>query len=153
DENARPRKILEAMLRSCTQMERLVRNFADLSEIEGHAIHLRLGTHDAGEMLDLAAEAAAESALARGVAIEVDKPSANVHLTCDRERILRALHHLSDNAVKHAPQGSTVTLSVSERAGEVTFSVLDRGDGLSRETRKNLFDRHWHAKRANRVGA
>jgi len=151
--SARPRKILEAMLRSCTQMERLVRNFADLSEIEGNAVHLRMGTHDAGEMLDIAAEAAADNARARSLTLEVDKPAGHLHLRCDRERVLRSLHHLIDNAIKHAPEASTVTLSVSQRGGDVVFGVLDRGDGLSAQTKRNLFDRHWHAKRANRVGA
>jgi signal transduction histidine kinase len=153
DADARPRKILEAMLRSCTQMERLVRNFADLSEIEGNAVHLRTGTHDAGEMLELAAQAAAESANARSITIEVDRPTTNVHVICDRDRMLRMLHHLIDNAVKHAPEASTITLSVSPRGDDVVFSVVDRGAGLSAQTRRNLFDRHWHAKRANRVGA
>ena len=31
--------------------------------------------------------------------------------------------------------------------------MTDRGAGLSPQVRKNLYDRHWHAKRANRVGA
>lgn len=153
DADARSRKILEAMLRSCTQMERLVRNFADLSEIEGNAVHLRTGTHDAGEMLELAGEAAASSAHARSLTIELDRPATNLHVVCDRERMLRSLHHLIDNAVKHAPEASTITLSVTARGEDVTFSVVDRGDGLSPQTRRNLFDRHWHAKRANRVGA
>jgi signal transduction histidine kinase len=151
--DTRSRKILEAMLRSCTQMERLVRNFADLSEIDGNAVHLRIGTHDAGEMLELAAQAAGEAARARSITIEIDRPATNVHVACDRERMLRSLHHLLDNAIKHAPEASTITLSVTLRGDDVTFSVVDRGDGLSAQTRRNLFDRHWHAKRANRVGA
>ena len=60
--HARSVKILEAMLRSCTQMERLIRNFADLSEIESDTVTLRLGIHDAGEMAELAATAMAEAA-------------------------------------------------------------------------------------------
>jgi signal transduction histidine kinase len=67
--------------------------------------------------------------------------------------MLRALHHLVDNAIKHAPEASTVTLSVSERAGDVSFGVLDRGPGLSAQTRRHLFDRQWHAKQAGRAGA
>jgi signal transduction histidine kinase len=153
DADARPRKILEAMLRSCAQMERLVRNFADLSEIEGNAVHLRTGTHDAGEMLELAAQAADDAAKARSITIEVDRPPTNLHLVCDRERMLRSLHHLIDNAIKHAPESSTITISVTAKGDVVSFTVVDRGTGLSMQTRRNLFDRHWHAKRANRVGA
>lgn len=153
EENARSKKILEAMLRSCAQMERLVRNFADLSEIEGNAVSLRLGLHDAGEMLDFAAEAAADAAKAKTVAIEVDKPDEQVVVKCDRDRLMRAINHVLDNAVKFAPNGSTVTLTVSEKNGTASFGVIDRGPGLSAQVKRNLFDRQWHAKRANRVGA
>lgn len=151
--HARSVKILEAMLRSCTQMERLIRNFADLSEIESDTVTLRLGLHDAGEMAELAATAMAEAAQARSVLIEVQKADPRVTMTCDRERILRALGHVVENAVKAAPEGSTVTLTVALHDDEVCFSVTDRGAGLSPQVRKNLYDRHWHAKRSNRVGA
>lgn len=153
DASARSVKILEAMLRSCSQMERLIRNFADLSEIEGNGVALRLGVHDAAEMLELVAEASSEAARARSVSIALLKPEHPVTIRCDRERVLRAIGHIVENAVKHAPEGSTVTLSVALRDDTVCFSVIDRGPGLSPQVRKNLYDRHWHAKRANRVGA
>jgi signal transduction histidine kinase len=153
DASSRSIKILEAMLRSCTQMERLIRNFADLSEIEGDAVSLRVGLHDAQEMLELAAAASADAARARSLTLEVLGPPAPISMHCDRERMLRAIGHVVENAVKLAPEGSTVTLAVVERDGTVSFSVVDRGPGLSPQVRKNLFDRQWHAKRANRVGA
>jgi signal transduction histidine kinase len=153
EQNARSRRILEAMLRSCAQMERLVRNFADLSEIEGGAVNLRLGLHDVGEMLDIAAEAARESARLRSVEIVVNKPDQRVAMCCDRDRVVRALGHLVDNAVKAAPEGSAVTLALTERGEDVELSVTDHGAGLAPQVRRNLFDREWHAKRANRVGA
>jgi signal transduction histidine kinase len=151
--NARSVKILEAMLRSCTQMERLIRNFADLSEIEGDSLTLRLGLHDAGEMAELAANAMAENARARSVTLDVRKANPPITVTCDRDRFLRALGHIVENAVKVAPEGSTVTIAVSQRGDEVCFAVTDHGEGLSPQVKKNLYDRHWHAKRANRVGA
>ncbi len=153
DGNARSLKILEAMLRSCSQMERLIRNFADLSEIEADSVTLRLGLHDAGEMLEMAAAAIAETALGRSVAVELRKPEEHLTLTCDRDRMLRAIGHTVENAVKLAPAGSTVTLAVSLHGPDVCFAVTDRGPGLTPQVRRNLYDRHWHAKRASRVGA
>jgi signal transduction histidine kinase len=147
-------RILEAMLRSCSQMERLIRNFADLSEIEADAVALRTGLHDAGELLDLAAEAVRDAATVRSVILEVVKPEPPIVIRCDRDRLLRAISHVVDNAIKHAPAGSTVTLSVGLRSADtVAFAVIDRGSGLAPDVRTNLFDRHWHAKRTNREGA
>ncbi len=153
DANARSVKILEAMLRSCSQMERLIRNFADLSEIEANTLQLRLGLHDAGEVAELAAEAMRVTAESRSVSLEVVKPAPPITMTCDRDRLLRAIGHVVENAAKLAPVGSTVTVSVMLHGGEVCFAVIDRGPGLSPQVRKNLYDRHWHAKRATRVGA
>ncbi|MDB5215320.1 MAG: Osmosensitive channel histidine kinase KdpD [Myxococcaceae bacterium] len=153
DASARSVKILEAMLRSCSQMERLIRNFADLSEIEADSVSLRLGLHDAGEMLEIAAAAIAETAAARSVAIELRKPEEHVTMTCDRDRLLRSIGHVIENAVKLAPAGSTVSLSVALEGNDVCFAVTDRGPGLTPQVRRNLYDRHWHAKRASRVGA
>jgi signal transduction histidine kinase len=151
--SARSRRILEAMLRSCAQMERLVRNFADLSEIEGGTVALRLGLHDAGEVLTLAAESIRDAAEARHLSVEVEKPERPVTISADRDRLLRAVVHVAENAVKCAPEGSTVTLAARGDEREMVFSVTDRGPGLSTQVKKNLFDRSWHAKRANRVGA
>lgn len=153
DEHARSVKILEAMLRSCTQMERLIGNFGDLSEIEGESVALRLGSHDAGEMAEIAANAMADAARARSVVLEVRKAAPPVTMTCDRDRILRALGHVVENAIKAATEGSAVTIAVAVHDGDVSISVTDRGAGLSPQVRKNLYDRHWHAKRANRGGA
>ena len=74
-------------------------------------------------------------------------------MTCDRDRMLRSIGHVVENAVKLAPAGSTVTLAVGLQGSDVCFAVTDRGPGLTPQVRRNLYDRHWHAKRASRVGA
>ena len=152
DANDRSIRILDAMLRSCAQMERLIRNFGDLSEIESDTVTLHLALHDAGEMAELAAAAIADAARLRSVSVELRKPNPPIMMTCDRERILCALGHVLDNAIKVAPEGSTVTLSVGPRADDVCFEVTDRGAGLSADVRKNVFDRLWLGRRAERSG-
>lgn len=154
EEGGRSRRVLQAILRSCKQMERLVRDFGDLSEIEADAVELRLGIHDAAEMLTMAAEAAKPGGLARSVSLEVLASQGEpLLLRCDRDRMLRAIGHVVDNAVRFSPDGGIVSLAVDEVDDEVRFTVVDRGAGFSEETLANLYDRTWHAKRADRVGA
>lgn len=152
ESGARSRRVLEAILRSCKHMERLIRNFADLSEIEAGTIELRLGLHDAGEILAQTREGLLEEAAARSVAIELATPAEHVLFACDRERFARALRNIVENAVRVAPSGSAVTLGVRAVDDDVVFDVTDRGPGLSPPVKRNLFDRQWHAKRADRVG-
>lgn len=149
--SARQRRILEAMLRSCGQMERLVRNFADLSEIEGGAVALRVSSHDAGEMLELTAQAANEAASAKRITLVTEKPAERVVIVCDRDRVLRALGHLVDNAVRHAPGGSSIELTVDGDAKIASFTVTDHGEGISAELRPHIFDRAFLVRRSNKV--
>lgn len=151
--SGRSRRVLQAILRSCKQMERLVRDFGDLSEIESDALELRMGIHDSGQMLEMAAEAARQNALARNIEIGVRRAEPPPLLRCDRERMLRAIAHVLDNAVRFSPDGGSVSLTEEVRDGDVRISVSDQGPGLSEETLANLYDRTWHAKRAERVGA
>lgn len=151
--NARSVKILEAMLRSCTQMERLIRNFGDLSAIEADTVELRRGAHDVGAMLERAADDAKERGAAKSVKVEVTKPAAPIALACDHDRLVRALGHLLDNAIEAAPRESSVALSAVARGDSLAFTVVDRGEGPSEDVREHLFDRSWLTQRAGRVGA
>ena len=152
--SGRSRRVLQAILRSCKQMERLVRDFGDLSQIESDAVELRRGIHDAGQMLALAVEAYREAAALRSVMLAITEPPFAIVLRCDRDRLLRALDHVLENALRHAPEGSTVRVGATERgAGEVAFVVTDTGGGLDDETLEHLYDRTWHGRRAARVGA
>jgi signal transduction histidine kinase len=151
--SGRSRRVLQAILRSCKQMERIVRDFGDLSEIEGDALVLRMGLHDARQMLEMSVEAARTEGEARSIQLALVLPAQPILIQCDRDRILRALHHVLHNAVRFAPDGSTVTAALHEQDGDVSFAITDRGPGITQETLAHLYDRTWHAKRAERVGA
>ena len=80
------------------------------------------------------------------------KPEAPVPLGCDRERLLGALGQITENAVRHAPANSAVVLAVTMEGENVELAVTDHGPGLAPDLRAHLFDRTWHARRANRSG-
>lgn len=155
DESAgRSRRVLKAVLRSCKQMERLVRDFADLSEIESGTVVLRPSEQDAREMLAIAAEnARANGGTTRNVTLNVSRADNPILMRCDRDRLLRALAHVLDNAVRFTPEGGAVEIAVTELAGYVYFTVTDHGPGLKPDTLDHLYDRTWHAKRPDRTGS
>lgn len=154
EDNARQRRILEAMVRSCAQMERLVKNFADLSEIENATLVLKRADADAHELLEVTRSTV--MAGARSAArpeIVVTTPSVRTALRCDRERLARALLHLAERAERVAPRGTVVTLTVEASERAVSFGIHDRGKVLSEDARVHLFDRRWHAEHDRTSGA
>lgn len=59
---------------------------------------------------------------------------------CNRDLIERALTNLIDNAIKHSPQFSTITIAVSYDTNSVIFKVVDKGKGISVQEQDSIFD-------------
>ena len=55
--------------------------------------------------------------------------------------LFRAVANLLDNAVRHAAEGGTVTLDISERPGGTVITVTDDGPGAPPEERARMVQR------------
>lgn len=75
---------------------------------------------------------------ARGVRVRLDLEEAEV---LGRESELeRVVRNLLDNALSHAPDGTSVFVSLAREGDEVCVSVRDQGAGVSVEDRERIFE-------------
>ena len=58
-----------------------------------------------------------------------------------RDRLVRVLCNLLDNALRHGPRGGRVQLTLDEERGGVVVGVEDEGPGVPAELRASLFDK------------
>lgn len=63
----------------------------------------------------------------------------------DAGHIERIIFNLLNNAFKHAPAHSTVSLSAHANEGEALICVEDEGPGIEQEQQQHLFDRFFRA--------
>lgn len=77
----------------------------------------------------------------RRFVIDVDTRMAPV--LADRGRIEQAVNNLLANAMRHAPEGDTVTVSVLPDGGSAVVAVADRGPGLGAQEIERVFDRFY----------
>jgi signal transduction histidine kinase len=97
-----------------------------------------------GAVLTDAREELAAAALVKGLEVEAAvEPGRIVH--GDREVLKRAVTNLLDNAIRVAPEGSTVRLAHGEHEGWAWLAVSDDGPGIAPEHRQSIFDRFWRA--------
>ena len=61
----------------------------------------------------------------------------------DRTRLEQALENLAANALRHAPEDSSVWLRAVNDAGSVTILVSDEGPGIPQEHVSKVFDRFY----------
>lgn len=83
-------------------------------------------------------------ARSRGVHVELELPEDAVPaVRADADRVRQMLTILTDNALRYAPEGSTVTLKL-EAAGEgCRFYVSDHGPGIPDSEKQRVFDRFY----------
>ncbi len=96
--------------------------------------------------VEAAIESLTPTAEQRSVAIDVLAAPATVDDGCcamaSPEALSRTVRNLIDNATRHAPPNSTVTVTITrpEGAGTVVVSVDDSGPGFSDEFRDHAFE-------------
>jgi signal transduction histidine kinase len=81
-------------------------------------------------------------ATARGVTVAVGGPPA-VACQVDEPTVRRAISNLVDNAIRHAPSGSTVDVLVERARDRVAVTVTDHGPGIPAAEQAHIFERFW----------
>lgn len=89
-------------------------------------------------------------ALARGRSLALDAPDAPVLVRGLPGPLAQAVRNLVENALKHAPEGSTVALSIDKAC---RFTVADEGPGIAEVDRPHIFKRFWRRDRNAGDGA
>ena len=80
------------------------------------------------------------------------EPTYRAEGTCtvlaSRDEIHQVIYNLTDNAVKYAPPGSTVQLSLSRQGEQVVLTVEDNGPGIPAEDLPRIFERFYRVDKA-----
>jgi signal transduction histidine kinase len=78
-----------------------------------------------------------------GAEVELKLPDGPVAAHCDRERAAQIVRILLDNALRHTPEGTHVTVSAERQDGAAELTVADTGPGLGAEPARHAFERFY----------
>jgi two-component system, OmpR family, sensor kinase len=125
------------------RLQKLSVDLLDLSRLDAGSVKLH---PEAVDLTDLARSVAREfmPALAdHHTELAVRLPREGVEARCDRERVAQIMRILLDNALRHTPQGTQVTVSANRDNGAAELMVADSGPGLSAGLDGKVFDRFY----------
>jgi two-component system OmpR family sensor kinase len=103
------------------------------------------------EVVDEVVRAARVLASPKDVSIEPTTVSSAV-FTGDEDLIRRLLVNLLDNAVRHAPRGSTVRADLERAPDGYAISITDQGPGIPSAMQPHIFERFYRADAARGRG-
>lgn len=128
------------------RLGRLVTDLSVLSAVDEDALTLEREEVDPAAVVAAAAAAAAPRFANKAVKLDVHSGRDLPVLSLDRHRIEQILANLLDNALRHTPEGGTVTASarVLDRH-RVRISVKDTGEGIAPERLEAIFERFHRA--------
>jgi len=118
---------------------RMLTNLLDIGKADEGQLAPQRQPIDAAELLRAAAEELQAVAAASELALVVQADATELH--ADRDLLHRVLANLIENAIRHAPSGSTIEISAHRAAGGVELRIRDQGPGIPEAQRERVFER------------
>jgi two-component system phosphate regulon sensor histidine kinase PhoR len=141
-------RLLGILERQSSEMEALVSDLTDLSQIESGAVTLQPERIPVRSLLASVVRDLQSAAEARGVSVAVESPE-RLAVSGDRRRLTQVFRNLVDNAVKFSPAGARVDV-LAEGGAEgpdglapCVVHVVDRGLGIPRSEQARIFQRFY----------
>ena len=119
-------------------LTRMILNLLDVTKSDEGKLVAKREPIDVRALFDATASELAPAATARKVQIAVDLSPTK--LVGDADLLGRALVNLTENAIRHAPAGTTVRLSVRSLDDAAELRVSDDGPGIPSEKRAAIFE-------------
>ena len=123
---------------------RMAQELLDLARVEAGSIAMAIAPVDLAGQLQQELEIVRPRAEARSLALTLDVAHDIPPVAADPERLHQILDNLLDNAVKYAPEGSTIAVSARLAEGGVE-TVVSNPVGDHRPDPERMFDRFYRA--------
>ena len=123
------------------RLTRMVNDLAELWRAEARQLPLHIDAVDIAAVAREVGEGFAGEARSRSIALEL--PAGVLVATADRDRVAQIVSNYLSNALRHAPDGSRIRVSVARHGEQVRLSVADEGPGLAADQLEAVFERFY----------
>jgi signal transduction histidine kinase len=134
--------LLASMQLETNRLIRLVNDLLLLTRAEAGALNLNIESIDLVELTRARCESLSTLAAPRRVVLHVNAQG-QAKVRGDADRLSQVLDNLLDNAIRHAPEGSTVTVNVRREEDEILCAVSDQGSGIPAQHLPLIFERFY----------
>ncbi|HVY31950.1 MAG TPA: hybrid sensor histidine kinase/response regulator [Polyangiaceae bacterium] len=132
------REMLEEIWQQARSMAGMVLDLLDVGKAREGRLMAHLETVDLREMVEQLVLGFQALSHSRGVELQ---SSVFIHnIEADKKLLKRLLANLIDNALEHAPRGSTIQIVASPRPGSAEIRVADAGAGIPAQLRDRVFE-------------
>jgi two-component system, OmpR family, sensor kinase len=141
------RDALAIIEQQTTRLSRIVEDMFTLARADAGRYPMHRTVMYLDEVVDDVVRAVRVIAGPRQIAVDIVTAEA-ASFTGDEDLIRRLVTNLLDNAVRHTPEGGTVSVRLGRREDDYVVTVTNPGTEIAPEARPHLFERFYPADRA-----
>jgi signal transduction histidine kinase len=140
-------EFLERAIYDADRLKALVDDILDMTRFEAGRLKLTIELIDVSNLVSEALASIDLLATSKGVALKSTPPEGAVGIQGDRQRLLRVLINLLENAIKVSKSGQPIEVSWNADNGDVEINVIDQGPGIPRKDQLRVFEKFYQVER------
>jgi signal transduction histidine kinase len=145
--NDRQHELAARADRNVRRLEEFSEDLLEMARIEHGAIELERVEIDACNLIREVVEDHRGLAGDRGQTIQLDCMPEGVTISADIARLRRAVGNLIGNAIKFAPEHSTILVRAGRGPAGFSVNVIDHGPGVDADERERIFEKFSRGRR------
>ena len=126
------------------RLQNMVNDILDFSRLDSNA-KIEKSENDISQLVDYCVSEVQALLKEHNLKIEVEKENNIPLVYCNYDSIARALTNYLSNAIKYAPENSTIKVRLfkNKENNQITVTVRDEGIGIAPEFQKKIFERFY----------
>ncbi|TAH28780.1 MAG: sensor histidine kinase [Cytophagales bacterium] len=128
-----------------SQVERVLQ----IAKLDKGDVQLNIETVDIHTIIDDAMEKIALQVENRGGKIMTDFGAKDSYIKADEIHLTNMILNLLDNANKYSPENPEITVKTENTKNGVKISVIDKGQGMSKEQQSKVFEKFYRVSTGN----
>jgi signal transduction histidine kinase len=151
-DEATRREFLVEIREQIERLTKLATDLLDLSRLDAGQLEVTTEDVDLAETARIVYEEFRPAAESDGHELDL-RTDGPVIAVADAQRVLQVARILVQNAIRHTPGGTPVTITAAGRNGQAVLEIRDEGPGIPPEALPHVFERFYRAEGGRTSGS